>query len=171
MSLSLVYYGNAILRKKAEAVKNINQDIVNLIDSMYIVMHKANGVGLAAPQIDISSRILVVNLEPYKGRKIGLINPVIIGSEEEEVPFEEGCLSLPGISKEIYRSKRISIKGITPDEKEIQLDADEMLARVLQHEMDHLNGILFIDHLEDYLKKELTPELKKIKKLNKQKII
>ncbi len=167
MPYSLVYYGNETLKKVADSIQNINQDIIDLIDSMFNIMYKANGIGLAAPQIDISKRILTLDIEMYDGPSLTLINPEIISKSDIEEPYDEGCLSLPGISGEIIRPSEITVKGVTPDGKEIQIDAGGILARVLQHEIDHLNGVVFVDHLDDYIRKELTTELKRIKKLNK----
>ena len=164
----LVYYGSEVLRKVAEPVIEIDQGIINLIESMFHVMHRERGIGLAAPQVAVSQRIVAVNLEVYRGPSLALINPEIIGDSGDEVPYEEGCLSIPGIMKEVLRPGKISVKGINLEGKEIQVDADGLLARVLQHEIDHVNGILFVDRLEDYIRKELTQELKKIKKLNKK---
>ena len=166
MAYRLVYYGNETLRKIAEKVKNIDQEIIDLIDSMYNIMYKENGVGLAAPQVDISKRILTIDIEHHEGPSITLINPEIIAKSDTLVPYDEGCLSLPGLNAEIIRPAEITVKGISPDGKEIRLDADGLLARVLQHEIDHLNGIVFIDHMDEYLRKEYTSEIKKIKKLN-----
>ncbi len=164
----LAYYGSDILRKVAPEVKIIDQGVMDLIDGMFHVMKRDRGIGLAAPQIHVSKRILTVNLEVYRGPSIALINPEIIGDSGDEVPYEEGCLSVPGIMKEVLRPGEISVRGVTTEGKEVQIDADGLFARVLQHEIDHLNGILFLDHLEDYVRKELTSELKKIKKLNKK---
>jgi peptide deformylase len=167
MSHKLVYYGNKTLRQTAEEVRNINQETIEFINTMFNIMYSAKGIGLAAPQVNISKRIFVVDVEMYNGPSIALINPQIISKSSEAEPYEEGCLSIPEITGNIYRPSKISIKGITPDEKEVQFDAEGIFARVLQHELDHLEGILFIDHLEDYIRKELTSELKKIKKLNR----
>jgi len=166
MACRLVYYGNETLKKIAEKVKNIDQEIIDLIDSMYNIMYQENGVGLAAPQVDISKRILTVDIEHLEGPSITLINPEIIAKSDIQAPYDEGCLSLPGLSAEIIRPVEITVKGVTSDGKEVQFDADGLFSRVLQHEIDHLNGILFIDHMDEFLRKEYTSEIKKIKKLN-----
>ena len=167
MSHKLVYYGNKTLRQIADEVTNIDQDTIDTINTMFNIMYSAKGIGLAAPQINISKRIFVIDIEMYDGPSLTLINPQILSKSSETVPYDEGCLSLPEISGTIHRPSKISVKGITPDAKEVQLDAEGLLARVIQHELDHINGILFIDHLEDYKRKELTSELKRIKKLNR----
>ncbi|MCU0821391.1 MAG: peptide deformylase [Spirochaetes bacterium] len=168
MAYRLVYYGNETLKQIAGKVKNIDQDIIDLIDSMYNIMYREKGVGLAAPQVDVSKRIITIDIEHVDGPSLCLINPEIIAKSDSLVPYDEGCLSLPGISADIIRPAEITVKGVTPDGKEVKFDADGLLARVLQHEIDHLNGIVFIDHMDDYLKKEYTAEIKKIKKLNNQ---
>ncbi len=167
MKYNLVYYGNDTLKAVADEVKNIDGEVNELIDSMYNVMYKEKGIGLAAPQVDVSKRLIVVDIENYNGPALTIINPVIKEFSSEEVPYEEGCLSLPGINSEIIRPEKILLAGITPEEKEIELEADGLLARVLQHEIDHLNGKVFIDHLDDYVRKELKSQLKKIKKMNR----
>ena len=166
MQYKLVYYGNKTLRDKAEDVLDINDEIIELIKILQNTMYMERGIGLAAPQIDISKKIIVCDVEMYDGPLLSLINPEIISSSEDKEPFEEGCLSFPGISSDIYRPSKVLVKGITPDSKEMKIEAEGILARVLQHEIDHLNGVLFIDHLEEYRRKELTSRLKKIKKLN-----
>jgi peptide deformylase len=168
MSYSLVYFGNETLRKVAEDVKKIDTEIKNLIEMMFNVMYKNNGVGLAGPQVNESKKIITLDIKNSKVPPMTLINPEIVSKSEELTPYNEGCLSLPGISADIIRPLKITIKAITPEEKEILINADGLLARVLQHEIDHLNGIMFIDHLEDHERKKLGPELKYIKKLNKK---
>ena len=167
MPFKLVYYGNEILKDVAEEVKNIDHKIIDLIDIMFNIMYKEKGIGLAAPQINIQSRIIILDITMSDGPSMALVNPVIIGISDNKESYDEGCLSLPGISADILRPFQVSVKGYTPKGKEVQIDADGLLARVFQHEIDHLNGILFIDHLENYQRKELTSDLKKIKKLNR----
>jgi len=167
MSYHIVYYGNETLRQVAEEVSNIDQEVIDLIDVMFNIMYKERGMGLAAPQVDVSRRILGIDLESYKGPVMALVNPQIVETSDDLVAYEEGCLSVPGIMRDIDRPSKILVKGITPDEKEVEFEADGLLARVLQHEIDHLNGTLFIDHLESFERNELRKNLKKIKKMNK----
>ncbi len=164
----LAYYGSEVLKRRAAEVETINHEIVELVDAMFEVMHRERGIGLAAPQISISQRIITIDLGVYKGPALALINPVIEKMSERLVPYEEGCLSVPGIMKEIIRPDATLVRGYNTDGKEIRFEADHLLARVIQHEIDHLEGILFIDRLEEHVRKELTPELKKIKKLNRK---
>ncbi len=164
MSYKLVYYGNETLKSVANEVRDVNDKVIKIIDSMYNIMYKERGIGLAAPQIDIDKRIIVIDVENYHG---ALINPIIKESSDKKEPYEEGCLSLPGIVSDIVRPSEVLVSGITPEGNEIELEADGLFARVLQHEIDHLNGMVFIDHLEDFERKELRFLLKKIKKMNR----
>ncbi len=168
MTCELVYYGNATLKKVAKEIINIDDKIIELSESMFNVMHRARGVGLAAPQVDISRRLIVFDYEEYNGPVKALINPVIKEISVSTIPYEEGCLSIPGITREVVRPSGVLVSGITLDGREIEFEAYGLTARILQHEIDHLNGVVFIDHLEEYLRKELTSQLKKIKKLNKK---
>ena len=167
MENHLVYYGNETLKSVAEELHNIDEDTIRLIESMYNIMYRERGIGLAAPQIDISKRLITIDIEEEEGKSLTLINPVIKEVSQGTNPYDEGCLSLPGIQKEIVRPSELLVAGITPEGKEIEFEAAGLLARVIQNEVDHLNGIVFIDHLEDFERRELRSQLKKIKKLNK----
>ena len=166
MTNQIVYYGNETLKKVAEEIQNIDDETIKLIDSMFNIMYRSRGIGLAAPQVDISRRLIVVDIDDEDGNGITLINPVIKESSIADEPYEEGCLSVPGISKEVIRPAEILVAGVTPQGKEVEFETGGLLARVIQHEVDHLNGILFIDRLEDFERNELRPQLKKIKKMN-----
>jgi peptide deformylase len=168
MSYKLVYYGNETLRKVADEVKNIDGDLIRLIDTMYNIMYQSGGIGLAAPQIEVGKRILVLDIREKMGPMLELINPVIKEVSVATEPYEEGCLSVPGINHDVIRPTEILVSGVGRDGKVIELEADGLLARVLQHEIDHLNGILFIDRIEDYVRSEYRGQLKKIKKMNKE---
>lgn len=168
MSRHLVFYGKEILSQVAQPVENIDDDVISLIDEMFKIMYKEKGVGLAAPQVDLARRIVVIDTGENKGEKIAIINPVITGASDRFVPYEEGCLSLPGINADVVRPDAVLVKGISPRGKEMEIEAKGFLARVFQHEIDHLEGILFIDRVEKYIRDELRSDLKKIKKLNKQ---
>ena len=167
MSHRLVYYGNPTLASMAERVGNIDGSVISLISEMREIMAREKGIGLAAPQIDVGKRIIMVDTgEGEKGR-IVLINPEIKGVSDKIEPYEEGCLSVPKIFADVMRPAEVFLKGLTPDGKEIEYEAKGLMARVLQHEVDHLDGILFIDRLEKYIKDEFRAELKKIKKMNR----
>jgi peptide deformylase len=169
MAIDLIYYGHDTLRKVAEEVMDINGELIDFIDSMFNVMYRAKGLGLAAPQVDRSRRVLTLDIDDNKKNIVmEMINPVIREFSKKEEPYEEGCLSVPGIMADVIRPVEIAVTALDRDGREMELEAKGLLARVIQHEVDHLNGILFIDRIEDFKRNELRPELKKIKKLNKK---
>lgn len=137
----IVKKGDNILREKAKRVNEITPNIIKLLDNLRDTMYAANGVGLAAPQIGISKRVIVVDTGE---ELIELINPEIIMSEGEQTD-SEGCLSVPGTVGDVSRAYRVKVKGLNRTGKEIEITREEMTARALQHEIDHLDGILFID--------------------------
>ncbi|MFH1778822.1 MAG: peptide deformylase [Candidatus Omnitrophota bacterium] len=144
--LQILKYPNPILRKKAEALKEITEEDKCLIGDMIDTMKAVEGVGLAANQIGVSKRIFVFNSSVDEWRADVLINPIVIkrrGSEK----MEEGCLSLPGISEEVRRSNYILVEGRDVNGKPVRFEATGLLARIIQHEIDHLNGILLIDRI------------------------
>ncbi|SDK42852.1 peptide deformylase [Natronincola ferrireducens] len=134
-----------VLRKTAKVVEEIDKKIHVLIEDMIETMYDADGVGLAAPQIGILKRIIVIDIGEGP---IELINPEIFEKTGEQCDTE-GCLSLPGRSGEVVRPRRVKVKGVNRQGKEVVIEATGLLARVLCHEIDHLNGILFIDRIKD----------------------
>ena len=154
-----------ILRKKSESLYQVNNDIRKLLDDMLQTMYAAPGIGLAAVQIGILKRIIVIDISKKEEKKnpIFLINPEIIFQSKETSTYEEGCLSLPGHFAEIERPAKCKIEYIDYNGKKAELEAEGLLSTCIQHEIDHLNGILFIDYLSK-LKKDMI-----IKKLKKQK--
>ena len=154
-----------ILRKKCEPLEKVDSDTKKLMDDMLETMYAAPGIGLAAVQVGILKRLVVIDISKGEEKKkpIFLINPQIIHKSEKTSVYEEGCLSLPGQFAEIERPAKCTIKYIDYNGKDKDLKADGLLATCIQHEVDHLNGILFIDYLSK-LKKDMI-----IKKLVKQK--
>lgn len=138
--LAIRIYGDPILRQKATPVKEIDRRVRRLVKYMEEAMDKANGIGLAAPQVGVSERIIIVKLKS----PIVLINPVITYMEGEEIS-EEGCLSVPNVVGDVSRATRVIVRGLDLTGKEIELEARNLSARAFQHEIDHLDGILFID--------------------------
>jgi len=134
-----------VLRQKAKKVPAIDSSIQQLIDDMVETMQQANGVGLAAPQVGVSLRVVVVQMPGEE--PIAIINPKIVKRAGER-GVTEGCLSVPGYAGEIKRSISVTVKGQNRQGKAIRLKATELMAEALEHELDHLNGILYIDHLE-----------------------
>jgi peptide deformylase len=134
--------GDPVLRIKAKKIDEVTKKTNNLIDNMFDTMYAEDGVGLAAPQIGISKRIAVVDIR--EDNKIVLINPDII-AEEGKTIRKEGCLSIPGEIGDVIRSKKIKVKSLDRKGNEIEFEAENFEARAIQHEIDHLEGILFID--------------------------
>jgi peptide deformylase len=166
--LTLKYFGEDILRQRASEIKTIDDSIVELSKQMHELLKRADGVGLAAPQIGVSKRIIVIDLGDKKNI-FTVINPEIVSSSSELINWEEGCLSVPGINIDVLRPAKIIVKGQSVTGKEVNIEADGLLARVFQHEIDHLDGILFIDRIEKFKKDDIRSELKQIKKLGKGK--
>ena len=146
--LEIVTYGHPVLLKKAEEVKNINQNIVDLAEQMVHTMHSAPGLGLAAPQVNQSVRLITVDLSVGEKNEdlVILINPELSSQEGKQI-MEEGCLSVPGINEKVTRPYKVKVKGIDLQEREREIEAEGLLARILCHEIDHINGKLFISHL------------------------
>jgi len=160
--LQIVKYGNPTLTKKAEEIINLDKYIEELAHNMIQTMYAAPGIGLAAPQVNESKRLITVDLSVGENSQnlIILINPELI-SQEGKLISEEGCLSVPDINEKVARPSRIIIRGIDLKGNEKTVEAEGLLARVLCHEIDHINGKLFIDHLS-LLKKSLIK--KKLKR-------
>lgn len=155
--------GDPVLKQKAAEVTDIDGRLARLVDDMLAAMYAAPGIGLAAPQVGISKRFFVYD---YGDGPQTLINPVISESRGEWV-YDEGCLSVPGLYFEIVRPKEIHIKGYDLDGNEVSIEADELEARLFQHELDHLDGVLLLEHLDedqrrqalkDWRKRQLEPE-------------
>ena len=136
---------DSILRQKSKRVRNIDGSVNKLIVDMIETMHAARGVGLAAPQVGVPLRVVVIGLPEQE--EIVLINPEIVRRKGERV-VNEGCLSIPGYIGQLKRAESVTAKGRDRRGKEIRIKADELLAQALEHEIDHINGILYIDRLE-----------------------
>lgn len=134
-----------VLRQKAKRVTNIDGSLQKLIGDMWDTLHTANGVGLAAPQVGVSLRVAVIAIPDEA--PIVLINPEVVRRQGERL-VDEGCLSIPGYVGQIKRAESVTVKAHDQDGKEIRIKADELLAQALEHEIDHLNGVLYIDHLD-----------------------
>jgi len=155
--LKIIQESDPVLRKKAEPVENPkNPEIQRLVSDMIATMKKANGVGLAAPQVGKSLRIFVINIakEKQEEKIYVFINPEIKDVSLDKSPFEEGCLSVEKTWGPVVRPKKLTIKALDENGKPIKIRAKGLLARVIQHEMDHLNGTLFIDKAEKLYKIE-----------------
>lgn len=164
----ITVYGDKILRKKVDPVTMIDDKTIEIIKYMFDTMKYANGIGLAANQIGLNKQIFIVDISQVEGyekiKPITMINPKIVDKSSETVSIEEGCLSIPDVRAEVIRPKEITIKYYDLDMNEQQTDASDLYSRVIQHEYDHLKGILFTDLISDELKKQLKKSLNKIQK-------
>ncbi len=158
--LKIRKYGDPILRKKCQEVKDVNQEIKRLADDMAETMFEFEGAGLAAPQIGKEKRVITANLG--NGKSLSLINPEILKKTGKTI-MEEGCLSLPDIFVEIKRPEKVIVEGLDKDGKKVRIKAKALLSRILQHEIDHLNGILMIDRIPFWKRWELREKLREIK--------
>lgn len=160
-NLKLHLLGSPVLRERCEEVQDINDDIRKLVDEMYQTMHAAKGVGLAANQVGLTHRIAVVHVADEE--PITLINPEIV-EREGKVRDEEGCLSIPEIFADVDRSQRVVVETTTLEGTRERHDVTDYLARAVQHEIDHLDGILFLDRLSPLKRKMLLKKWKKLRK-------
>ncbi len=164
----IVYYGDKRLTAKNEKVKEIDNNIRKIAQKMIRTMKEKEGIGLAGPQVGINKKIVVIDLsfgQKENSRFMVLINPEIVEYGEEKDVMEEGCLSFPELFIEVERSKEVKIKAKTLEGEAIEFEADSFLARVLQHEIDHVNGVVFIDRISPAKKLEISNKLNKIKNL------
>ena len=153
----IIAYPDPVLRKKSEPVEEISEEIKQLIEDMAETMYDARGIGLAAVQIRVLKRVIVISV----GEGLtALINPEIVESEGED-RMEEGCLCLPGVLIEIDRKEKVKVKGLNEKGEEVVIDAEGLMARAFQHEIDHLSGVLIVDKVSAIKRKLLTSKLKK----------
>lgn len=167
--LDIYTLDDEVLREETKKVISFDSSLRMLIDAMFDTLIEADGVGLAAPQVGVSKKFFVVDLRRGDDSKYIFINPEIIETSIEEGPYEEGCLSIPGFYREVIRPLRVRVQAQDVNGKYFTIDADGLLARVIQHENDHLNKTLFIDHLtpEEKEKVEKAFRKKNRKKRNK----
>ena len=167
---SIIVAPDPRLKEKSKPVDTVDQEIRTLMDDMLETMHAAHGIGLAAPQIGIHKRIIVVDIsrENEKPNPLRMANPEIIEVSEDDVNHEEGCLSLPEQYSEVVRPESVRVRYLDEENEIRELDADGILAVCIQHEIDHLDGILFVDHISS-LKRNMI--LRKLTKLKKQEAV
>ena len=170
MIYPIVAYGDPVLRKVAEPIEKGSMDVKKLSDDMFETMYEASGVGLAAPQIGISVRMFVVDGSPMdeeenlKDFKKVFINPEILEEEGDEWAYEEGCLSIPGLRADVFREEKLKLRYYDLDWNEHVEEFDGMAARIIQHEYDHLEGIMFVDYLSPVKKRLIKGKLTNISK-------
>lgn len=156
----VVTFPDPVLRKTSEEVEKVSEDIRSLIDDMTETMYAYRGIGLAAIQIGVPKRVIVVDVGEGL---VALVNPTIC-KEEGEVQMEEGCLCLPGVMVDVKRSERVTVKGLDEKGEEVIIEAEGLFARALQHELEHLDGILIVDKVSRIKRELLTSALRKLAK-------
>jgi len=162
--LTILEFPDDRLRKKAAPVPVVDGKIKKLVDDMLETMYEAKGVGLAATQVNVHQRVVVIDVSEQKDQPLCLINPEIINKDGVE-ESEEGCLSVPGFFEKVKRAERIKVKALNKDGKPFELEADDLLAVCIQHEMDHLEGKLFVDYISSLKRERIKKKLEKIHKL------
>lgn len=164
--LTILEFPDERLRKKATVVKAVDDKIRKLLDDMLETMYESRGVGLAATQVDVHKRIVVIDVSEEKDAPLFLINPEIY--EKDGVKeSEEGCLSVPGFFEKVTRAEHIRVRALNRDGKSFEFEATELLAVCVQHEMDHLDGKLFVDHISSLKRQRIKKKLEKIHKMEK----
>ena len=164
--LTLLHFPDERLRKVATPVEKVDDEIRTLIDDMIETMYAERGIGLAAPQVNVSKRIVVIDVSENRDQPIALINPEIISTEDEIMDMMDGCLSIPVSFAPTQRFRYLKVKALDRNGDEIELEAADLFAGCIQHELDHLNGKLFIDHLSPLKRQRIEKKQKKLSKLN-----
>lgn len=168
--LDIYTLDDEVLREETKKVTSFDSSLRMLIDAMFDTLIEADGVGLAAPQVGVSKKFFVVDLRRGDDSKYVFINPEIIETSIEEGPYEEGCLSIPGFYREVIRPLRVRVQAQDVNGKYFTIDADGLLARVIQHENDHLNKTLFIDHLTPEEKEKVEKAFRKKNRKKRYKV-
>ena len=166
--LTILEFPDERLRKVATPVKNFDQNLQTLIDDMLETMYQSGGIGLAATQVNVHQRILVIDTSEEKNAPLCLINPEIL-SKDGEFEYKEGCLSVPESFEKIIRPGHILVKGLDRNGTEIELEANDLLSTCIQHEIDHLNGKLFIDYLSPLKRQRIKTKIDKMHRLEGKK--
>ena len=163
--LEIYTIGEEILREKCKKVEKFDSALDLLVNAMFEKMDEADGVGLAAPQVGVNLRVFVI--DDHRGTRKAFINPEILETSMEECSMEEGCLSIPGVYTNLVRSKKVTVQAQDVNGKTFRLEADDLLARAIQHENDHLNGVLFVDRLDEKTRSKVIRTYEKRNKLRK----
>jgi len=162
----IVLLGDPILRREAEEVTVFDDELRMLVRDMFETMYHAEGIGLAAPQIGLSKRIIVVDLRLQEDEELpqstAVVNPVVVWSSDDTEKQTEGCLSIPGLEEFVWRPVSVRVEGKDPEGNDVVVEAHELFARALQHEIDHVNGILFLDRVSPLKRKMLLKKWKKM---------
>jgi peptide deformylase len=164
--LTILEFPDDRLRKKAVAVKTVDDKIKKLVDDMLDTMYESHGVGLAATQVNVHQRVIVIDVSDEKDEPLFLINPEII--EKDGIKEgEEGCLSVPGFFEKVNRAERVKVRALNRDGQSYEFEATDLLATCVQHEIDHLDGKLFVDYISPLKRQRIKKKLEKTHKLDK----
>ena len=161
--LPILEFPDPRLRTRAQPVEQVDAALRKLIDDMFETMYAAPGIGLAATQVNVHKRLLVIDISEKRNERLALINPEIVSHSGME-ETEEGCLSVPGIYDKVTRAEKIRVRTLDRSGKQIEIEADGLLAVCIQHEMDHLEGKLFVDYLSDLKRTRIRKKLEKERK-------
>jgi peptide deformylase len=161
--LPILEFPDPRLRTRAEPIERVDAALGRLIDDMFETMYAAPGIGLAATQVDVHKRLLVIDVSESRNEPLTLINPQILSREGDE-QAEEGCLSVPGVYDKVMRAERIRVRALDRNGQQVELDAAGLLAVCIQHEMDHLEGKLFVDYLSELKRTRIRKKLDKERK-------
>jgi peptide deformylase len=159
--LTIEMLGAEVLRRRAAEVVEIDEDLRVLVEDMFETMYAAEGIGLAGPQVGVSRRVLVVDVHQESVEPFALINPCVIESSRETDKADEGCLSIPGVAASVERPTRVVVEGLNTDGACVHIEAEGLLARCLQHEVDHLDGVLFIDRISPLKRRMVLQKYKR----------
>jgi peptide deformylase len=162
----IVLLGDPVLKTRATEVTVFDKALEALVEDMFETMYHAEGIGLAAPQIGVSQRILVVDVRARDNEaagRIALVNPTIVSSSDETDRSAEGCLSIPGLEEVVERSWKVEVRGLNVAGEPVRFEAEALLSRALQHEIDHLDGILFLDRVSPLKRRMLMAKWKKLR--------
>lgn len=160
--LNIELLGSDVLRRKAEAVPTPGPELDRLVADMFETMYDASGIGLAAPQIGLSERLIVVDVKEDGAQPMALLNPTVVESGSGKDRVEEGCLSIPGVAATVERPTSVVVEATDAKGQPVRIAAQGMLARCLQHEIDHLDGVLFIDRISPIKRKMLLAKYRKL---------
>lgn len=158
--LEILEFPDPRLRRRAEPVDQVDDELRETIDAMFETMYAAPGIGLAATQVNVTRRFMVIDVSENRDEQLVFINPEIVWSDGHQI-MEEGCLSVPGIFAEVERAERIRVKALDRDGEAFEMDADGLLATCIQHEIDHLDGKLFVDYLTPLKRQKVKRLLEK----------
>ncbi|MGX2949958.1 peptide deformylase [Ursidibacter sp. B-7004-1] len=161
--LDVLIYPDENLATVCQPVEKVDDELRQFIDDMFETMYQHEGIGLAAPQVNVLKRVITIDIEGDKANQIVLINPEILESSGE-TGIEEGCLSIPGCRALVPRKEKLTVKALNRQGEEFTLNADGLLAICIQHEIDHLNGVLFVDHISPLKRQRFREKMQKLKK-------